>query len=71
MKIISKTLLSFFFFLIINISLQASNSIPPFIESLQNSFTLDGIVDNDSSEPFTCTIGKSVVKIIKIKDGLK
>jgi hypothetical protein len=44
---------------------------PPFTGLTHDSFTLEGIVDGEFSEPFACTIGHSVVEIIKIKNGLK
>lgn len=47
------------------------DAIPPFVNVFHDSFTLDGIVDAQNSEPFACMIGESVVEIVKIKNGLK
>lgn len=50
---------------------RTNGNITPFVNVSNDSFTLDGIVDAEYSRPFACTIGKSVVKNLKIKGHRK
>lgn len=71
MKIISKSLLSTLCFSILAFGAQAKETMPLLTALPHESFSLEGIVDDECSEPFAIHIGKFTVEMIQEKKGLK